>query len=188
MIVIGTSGWGSWHHHCYPGILSWNAEGLLTRDQHLYWATTDWSWVSICLFHPTWSSHPLNSIPYGFSESESVGRLVMSDSFETPWTVARQAPQTMGFSSQEYWSGLPCPSPGDLPDPWIEPGSPALQADTLPSEPPGKPLRASNSIWPQTFRGSVRSCLDLVPSHRVWPAGRPSIPSWSPPRTQAALG
>jgi len=83
----------------------------------------------------------------------------MSDSFETPWSVARQAPRTMGFSSQEYWSGLPCPSPGDLPDPWIEPGSPALQADTLPSEPPGKPLRASNSIWPQTFRDSVRSCL-----------------------------
>ena len=43
----------------------------------------------------------------------------------------------MGFSSQEYWSGLPFPSPGDLPDPGIEPGSPALQADTLPSEPPG---------------------------------------------------
>ena len=46
----------------------------------------------------------------------------------------------MGFSSQEYWSGLPFPSPGDLPDPEIEPGSPALQADSLPSEPPGKPL------------------------------------------------
>ena len=83
----------------------------------------------------------------------------MSDSSESPWSVARQAPRTMGFSNQEYWSGLPCPSPGDLPDPWLEPGSPALQADTLPSEPPGKPLRASNSIWPQTFRDSVRSCL-----------------------------
>ena len=46
----------------------------------------------------------------------------------------------MGFSRQECWSGLPFPSPGDLPDPGIEPGSPALQADTLPSEPPGKPL------------------------------------------------
>ena len=44
----------------------------------------------------------------------------------------------MGFSRQEYWSGLPFPSPGDLPDPGIEPGSPALQADALPSEPPGK--------------------------------------------------
>ena len=44
----------------------------------------------------------------------------------------------MGFSRQEYWSGLPFPSPGDLPDPAIKPGSPALQADALPSEPPGK--------------------------------------------------
>ena len=59
--------------------------------------------------------------------------------FVTPWTVAYQAPWTMGFTRQEYWSGLPWPSPGDLPDPGIEPGSSALQPDTLPSEPPGKP-------------------------------------------------
>ena len=59
--------------------------------------------------------------------------------FATPWTVAYQAPPSMGFSRQEYWSGLPFPSPGDLPNPGIEPGSPALQADALPSEPPGKP-------------------------------------------------
>ena len=59
--------------------------------------------------------------------------------FATPWTVAYQAPPSMGFSRQEYWSGLPFPSPGDLPDPGIEPGSPALEADALTSEPPGKP-------------------------------------------------
>ena len=58
----------------------------------------------------------------------------------TPWTVAYQAPPSMGFSRQEDWSGLPFPSPGDLPDPGIERRSPALQADTLTSEPPGKPL------------------------------------------------
>ena len=58
--------------------------------------------------------------------------------FVTPWTVAYQAP-SMEFSRQEYWSGLPFPSPENLPDPGIEPGSPALQADALPSEPPGKP-------------------------------------------------
>ena len=62
--------------------------------------------------------------------------------FATPWTVAYQAPPSMGFSRQECWSGLPFPSPGDLPDPEIKAGSPALQADTLPSEPPGKPWRA----------------------------------------------
>ena len=54
--------------------------------------------------------------------------------FATPWTVAHQAPLSMGFSRQEYWSGLPFPSPGDLPDPAIEPQSPTLQADSLSTE------------------------------------------------------
>ena len=57
---------------------------------------------------------------------------------ETPWTVACQAPLPMGFSRQEYWSGLPFPSPEDLPNPGIEPRSPALQADSLPTELQGK--------------------------------------------------
>ena len=62
--------------------------------------------------------------------------------FATPWTVAYQASPSMGFSRQEYWSGLPFPSPGDLPDPGIEPRSPALETDTLTSEPPKKyPLK-----------------------------------------------
>ena len=56
----------------------------------------------------------------------------------TPWTVACQAPLSMEFSRQEYWSGLPFPFTGDLPDLGIEPRSPALQADSLPSESPGK--------------------------------------------------
>ena len=59
--------------------------------------------------------------------------------FATPWTVAYQAPPSMVFSRQEYWSGLPFPSRGDIPDPGIEPGSPVFQADALTSEPPGKP-------------------------------------------------
>ena len=59
--------------------------------------------------------------------------------FATPWTVAYQAPPSMGFSRQYSWSGLPFPSPGDLPDPGIEPRSSVLQADALPSELPGKP-------------------------------------------------
>ena len=58
--------------------------------------------------------------------------------FVTPWTVAYQAPSSMGLSRQEYWSELSFPSPGDLPNPGIELGSPALQADSLLSEPPGK--------------------------------------------------
>ena len=60
--------------------------------------------------------------------------------FVTQWTVAHQALPSMGSSRQEYWSGLPFTSPEDLPDPGIKPGSPALQADTLTSEPPWKPM------------------------------------------------
>ena len=60
--------------------------------------------------------------------------------FAIPWTVAHQAPVSVEFSRQESWSGLPFPSPGNLPNPRIEPGSAALQAVSLPSEPPGKTL------------------------------------------------
>ena len=67
----------------------------------------------------------------------------MSDSFVTLWTIASQAPLSMEFARQEFWSGLPFPPPGDLADPGIEPRSPALQADSLPSEPPGKPNKLS---------------------------------------------
>ena len=69
-------------------------------------------------------------------ERESLHRVWL---FATPWTVAYQAPPSMGSFRQEYWSGLPFPFPGDLSDPGIKPRSPSLQADTLLSEPPGKP-------------------------------------------------
>ena len=79
-------------------------------------------------------------MPVGFHEKivkvKSLSRVRL---FATLWTVAHQAPLSMGFSRQEYWSGLPFPSPGDLPNSGIEPWSPALQADALTSELPGKP-------------------------------------------------
>ena len=65
--------------------------------------------------------------------------LISVQVFVNPWTVARQAPLSIESSRQEQWSGLPFPSPGHLPNPGIEPGSPALQTDSLPSESPGKP-------------------------------------------------
>ena len=68
--------------------------------------------------------------------------LVQSCLIVIPWTVACQAPLSMEFSRQEYWSGLPFPSPGDLPDPGINPASPAWQADSLPAGSPGKPTRS----------------------------------------------
>ena len=58
--------------------------------------------------------------------------------FAIPWTVARQAPLSVGFSRQEYWSGLPSPSPGDLPDPGIKPATPTLASGFFITEPPGK--------------------------------------------------
>ena len=69
---------------------------------------------------------------------------VISDSLQ-PYGLAHQVPLSMGFSRQKYWSGLPCPPPGDLPNPWIKPTSlisPALHANSLPTEPPWKPLLA----------------------------------------------
>ena len=85
----------------------------------------------------------------------------------TPWTVAHQAPLSMGFSRQEYWSGLPFPSPGDLPDPGIEPRSPALQADALPSEPPVIP---SNKHW-------VSRCLEQSSGEMCVQVGYDAEPS-----------
>ena len=77
------------------------------------------------------------------SEVKSLSRVRL---FAIPWTVAHQAPQSMEFSGQEYWSGLPFPSPGDLPNPGIKPGSPALQAAALLSEPPGDRKRVRHNL------------------------------------------
>ena len=81
----------------------------------------------------------------------------------TSWTVARQAPLSVGFPRQEYWSGLPFPSPGDLPDPGIEPRSPALWADSLPFEPPGK-LACMYII-----RDRVRNWLTIIETEKSRP-------------------
>ena len=70
--------------------------------------------------------------------------------FATPRTIVHQAPLSMGFSRQEYWSGLPFPSPGDLPDPGIAPRFPALEADSLLSELPGKPTEAGHKLKRQS--------------------------------------
>ena len=95
--------------------------------------------------------------------------------FETPWTIARQALCPWGFSRQEYWSGLPCPPPGDLPNPWIESRCPALQADSFPSEPPGKPknivvgslsLLQGNFPIQESNQGLLRRWILYQPSYQ----------------------
>ena len=85
----------------------------------------------------------MNTVTWWYVLNYSLSRVRL---FVTPWTVAHQAPLSMGFSRQEYWSGLQFPSPGDLPNPGIEPRSPTLQADALTSEPPGKPFISSRSL------------------------------------------
>ena len=87
---------------------------------------------------PIFKALPASGLLASKDLSETESHSVESDS-ATPWAVAHQAPPSIGFSRQEYWSGLPFPSPGDLPDPEVKPESPALQADSLLSEPPGKP-------------------------------------------------
>ena len=85
----------------------------------------------------------------------------------------------MEFSRQEYWSGLPFPSPGDLPDPGIEPGSPTLQADTLPSEPQGKPMTNSDILKSRDITWPTKACLIkamIFPSSQGY--GFPSCHVW----------
>ena len=77
--------------------------------------------------------------------------------FATPWTIARQAPPSIGFSRHEYWGELPFPSPEDLPDSGIQPQSPAMQADALSSEPQG-------SCYTAKFWGNLLHCMDNTQS------------------------
>ena len=93
----------------------------------------------LSLFSPPLPDFEKISIPLWSSGGE-VKLLSPVRLFATPWTIAYQPPWSMGFSRQEYWSGLPFPFPGDLPDSGNEHGSPALWADALPSELPGRPL------------------------------------------------
>ena len=101
------------------------------------------------------------------SEVKSLSRVQF---FVTPRTVAHQTPPFMEFSRQEYWSGLPFPSPRDLPNPGMEPRSPALQADALPSKPTGNPRDASyQRCMPNGKKEFVRKMNILRRAYREWP-------------------
>ena len=104
-------------------------------------------------FHLTWIYIKQNEL---LIERKKVKSFSCVWVFVTPWTVAYETSPSIGFSRQEYWSGLALPSSEDLPDPGIKPGSPALQAVALPSEPPGKPQNTgvgSLSFLPSVFHG-----------------------------------
>ena len=102
--------------------LGW--EDLLEEEMATRSSTLAWELL--------WTEEPGG---YSLSVCTVLRRSVVSDS-ATPWTVARQVPLSMGLLQEEYWSRLPCPPPGDLPNPGTEPRSPALWADSLPTEPP----------------------------------------------------
>ena len=110
----------------------------ITGGFYINWAMREAPFVSKCCIishgeSPSWFTHLRPLV-----ETLCVSRSVVFNS-ATPWTITHQAPPSVEFSRQEYWSGLSFPSPGDLPDPGIEARSSALQADSSPSEPPGKP-------------------------------------------------
>ena len=112
--------------------------------------------------------------------------------FATPWTVAHQAPKSMEFSRQKYWSGLPFPSPGDLPNPGIEPGFPALQADALPSKPRGPVL--SLKPWlrlrplPEGAKGKARFLPQLISNFLPYLVPALPIPPQAVSSLRAELG
>ena len=131
---------------------------FLSHTANSHWLSFTYAYIS---FHVILSIHLTLSSPLPMSISlffmsplvKSVSCILL---FATLWTVAHQAPLSIGFSRQEYWSGLPLPSPGDLPNPGIEPGSPTLQADVLASEPLGKPHRCPvYKFFSTVFLGSV---------------------------------
>ena len=95
--------------------------------------------VSLCCVPESYTHNVMSTMKVKVTVKVKVKSLSHVRLFATTWTVAHQAPPSMGFSRQEHWSGLPFPSPGDLPNPGIEPRSPELQADALTSESPGKP-------------------------------------------------
>ena len=104
-----------------------------------------------------------------------VNQSVVLDS-ATPRTVAHQAPLSMGLSRQEYWSGLPFHSPGEFPNPGFETGSPALQVDSLPSEPPGKPKVKKPCARDFTFTFHFHALEKEMATHS-------SVLAWKIPRT-----
>ena len=111
-------------------------------------------WLYLSVYSKSHTFNPLCDV-YFLSEVK-VKSLSRVQLFATPWTVAYHPPLSMGFSRQQYWSGLPFPSPTDLPDPGMEPRSPALQTDALQSEPPGKSILLN---WVKRFKESVhRQC------------------------------
>ena len=144
---------------------------------------------SFSLFHNKENPNPQTHTYTQKSEKESVSCSAMSYFLRPQGLVAHQTPLSMEFSRQKYWSGLPLPFSGALPESGIEPGSPALQADSLLSAPPGKPLHTqSANICRNDFKrkrkNEDRLCCDKcseIYTCWVWVSAQGWPPSWSHP-------
>ena len=133
-------------HHSSKASILLRSAFFIVQLSHPYMTTgknialTKWTLVDkvMSLYHQIKSLIPLFCIVIFGMKSGSVNRSAVSDCF-WPWAIALQVPLSMDFSRQEYWNGQPFPSPEELPDTGIEPQSPTSEADSLLSEPPGKP-------------------------------------------------
>ena len=130
----------------------------------LFWAPNHCRW-----WLQSWQK-TLTPWKESYDQPKQVRSLSCARLFATPWTIAHQAPLPMEFSRQEYWSGLPFPSPGELPDAGIKPRSPALQVDALTSEPPGKtqPRQHIKKQRHYFANKGLSSQGDGFPSSDVW--------------------
>ena len=143
-----------WHFHSEVLTLQFRISGCVLRCVQLF--STPWTaqaplsiGVSRQEYWSGWVCPPPGDLPDQGIEPRSPlcasgpSRFSHVWLFATPWIAVCQVPLSMGFSRQDYWSGLPCLPPGDLPNPGIEPAAPALPVDSLTTEPPGKPLGSS---------------------------------------------
>ena len=137
-------------HYCWmlcPQSVAQGPENRqLKKEKKSLLQVPSFSWLVLGISHFSLILTAIKQDKYYFLKVKSLSCVQL---FATPWTIAYQAPSSMGFSRQGFWSGLPFPSPEDLPNPGIKPGSPILQADALSSEPPGKPLlfKEISFIW-----------------------------------------
>ena len=116
----------------------WDAIHLEFSECGLFFLSINWNMMLSIVR----ASHL--SATFSINTSQCAQLLQSCPTLWDPETVVHKAPLSMGFPRQEYWSGLPCPIPGNLPDSGIEPTSPAVQVDSLPTEPPGKPIKIRN--------------------------------------------
>ena len=163
-----------------PNIYPFNSSGTRSTSLWVLEANLSLSYLSRGP-DPQWNSFYIK-VPgmlgrMGLWKWKSLSRVWL---FVTPWTVAYQAPPSMEFSRQEHWSELPFPSPGDLPDTGIEPKSPALWADALPSEPPRMrgSLKRGSKYFSKKYTPNQSILKEISPKYWCWSWNFNTLDTW----------